>query len=167
MRFWWLIKIIALTVFVLIAVPAAKSANLEPFLPGGWGNPISGGVGVLGAAASIFFAYVGFDAVSTAAEETKNPQRNIPIGLIASLLICTAFYLLVGYGAAGSIGAQPMLGANGLPLDPGTPEMMQACVRSPSAGVQQRAARACDARARFRGNRQLDRHRRASWRCPP
>jgi APA family basic amino acid/polyamine antiporter len=123
------VKIIALTVFVLIAVPAAKSANLEPFLPGGWGSP-TGGVGVLGAAASIFFAYVGFDAVSTAAEETKNPQRNIPIGLIASLLICTAFYLLVGYGAAGSIGAQPMLGANGLPLDPGTPQMMQACVGS-------------------------------------
>src|SRR5690348_9158544 len=121
------IKIIALTVFILIAVPAAKSGNLEPFLPGGWGNPLGGGVGVLGAAASIFFAYVGFDAVSTAAEETKNPNRNIPIGLIGALLICTVFYLLVGYGAAGSIGAQPMLGANGLPLDPGTPEMMAAC----------------------------------------
>ena len=121
------IKIVALTVFVLIAVPAAKTANLVPFLPGGWGNPLGGGVGVLGAAASIFFAYVGFDAVSTAAEETKNPNRNIPIGLIASLGICTIFYLLVGYGAAGSIGAQPMLGANGMPLDPGTPEMMTAC----------------------------------------
>ena len=120
------IKIVALTVFIAIAVPAAKSGNLEPFLPGGWGSPL-GGVGVLGAAASIFFAYVGFDAVSTAAEETKNPNRNIPIGLIASLLVCTAFYLLVGYGAAGSIGAQPMLGANGLPLDPGTPEMTAAC----------------------------------------
>ena len=123
------IKIIALTVFVAIAVPAAKAGNLEPFLPGGWGSP-TGGIGVLGAAASIFFAYVGFDAVSTAAEETKNPNRNIPIGLIASLVICTIFYLLVGYGAAGSVGAQPMLGANGLPLDPGTPEMAAACVGS-------------------------------------
>lgn len=121
------IKIIALTVFVVIAVPAAKSGNLHPFLPGGWGSPL-GGAGVLGAAASIFFAYVGFDAVSTAAEETKNPQRNLPIGLIASLAICTIYYLLVGYGAAGAIGAQPMLGANGLPLDPGTPEMAAACV---------------------------------------
>ena len=121
------IKIVALTVFILIAVPAAKSGNLVPFLPGGWGNPLGGGVGVLGAAASIFFAYVGFDAVSTAAEETRNPNRNIPIGLIGALLICTVFYLLVGYGAAGSIGAQPMLGANGMPLDPGTPEMMAAC----------------------------------------
>ena len=129
------IKIIALTVFIFIAVPAAKSGNLEPFLPGGWGNPLGGGVGVLGAAASIFFAYVGFDAVSTAAEETRNPNRNIPIGLIASLLICTAFYLLVGYGAAGSIGAQPMLGANGLPLDPGTPEMTAACASHAQALV--------------------------------
>lgn len=125
------IKIIALTAFIVIAVPAVKNANLHPFLPGGWGNPVgSNGVGVLGAAASIFFAYVGFDAVSTAAEETKNPNRNIPIGLIAALLICTIFYLLVGYGAAGSIGAQPMLGPNGLPLDPGTPAMTAACGNS-------------------------------------
>jgi len=123
------IKIVALTVFIFLAVPAVKSSNFEPFLPGGWGSPL-GGVGVLGAAASIFFAYVGFDAVSTAAEETKNPNRNIPIGLIGSLTVCTIFYLLVGYGAAGSVGAQPILGANGMPLDPGTPEMMAACANS-------------------------------------
>jgi len=123
------IKIVALTVFIFLAVPAVKSSNFETFLPGGWGSPL-GGVGVLGAAASIFFAYVGFDAVSTAAEETKNPNRNIPIGLIGSLTVCTIFYLLVGYGAAGSVGAQPILGANGMPLDPGTPEMMAACANS-------------------------------------
>ena len=123
------IKIVALTVFIFLAVPAVKSQNFEPFLPGGWGSPL-GGVGVLGAAASIFFAYVGFDAVSTAAEETKNPNRNIPIGLIGSLAVCTIFYLLVGYGAAGSVGAQPILGANGMPLDPGTPEMAAACMNS-------------------------------------
>jgi APA family basic amino acid/polyamine antiporter len=123
------IKIVALTTFIIFAFPAVKSTNFEPFLPGGWGSPL-GGAGVLGAAASIFFAYVGFDAVSTAAEETKNPNRNIPIGLIGSLAICTIFYLLVGYSAAGSVGAQPMLGANGVPLDPGTPEMMAACANS-------------------------------------
>lgn len=123
------IKIVALTVFIFYAFPAVKTSNFEPFLPGGWGSPL-GGVGVLGAAASIFFAYVGFDAVSTAAEETKNPNRNIPIGLIASLTICTIFYLLVGYSAAGSVGAQPMLGADGMPLDPGTPAMVAACVGS-------------------------------------
>jgi APA family basic amino acid/polyamine antiporter len=75
-------------------------------LPNGWGTPLSG-VGVLGAAASIFFAYVGFDAVSTAAEETENPNRNVPIGLIGSLAVCTVFYLLVSYTAIGSMGAQP------------------------------------------------------------
>ncbi|MCA1713603.1 MAG: amino acid permease [Gammaproteobacteria bacterium] len=101
-----LVKIAALTAFVVLVMPEVKSANFEPMLPNGWGTPLSG-VGVLGAAASIFFAYVGFDAVSTAAEETKNPQRNIPIGLIGSLAICTVFYLLVSYAAVGAIGAQP------------------------------------------------------------
>jgi basic amino acid/polyamine antiporter, APA family len=100
------VKIIALTVFVVLAFPAVKAGNFVPMLPNGWGTPLSG-VGVLGAAASIFFAYVGFDAVSTAAEETRNPNRNIPIGLIGSLAICTIFYLLVAYAATGAIGAQP------------------------------------------------------------
>ncbi|HEY0229801.1 MAG TPA: amino acid permease [Dokdonella sp.] len=120
------IKIVALTVFIIIALPAAKTANFSPFLPGGWGTPM-GGVGVLGAAASIFFAYVGFDAVSTAAEETKNPNRNIPIGLIGSLVICTIFYLLVGYGAVGAAGSQPLLGPDGVPFVPGSEEFAAAC----------------------------------------
>lgn len=125
------IKIIALTVFIVIAVPAVKNANLHPFLPTGWGSPVgSNGVGVLGAAASIFFAYVGFDAVSTAAEETRNPNRNVPIGLIAALVICTIFYLLVGYGAAGSVGAQPLTSATGAFLDPGTSSFAAACGNS-------------------------------------
>jgi APA family basic amino acid/polyamine antiporter len=105
------IKIAALTLFIIITLPLATGHlnNFNPFTPRGWGNPLDGtGVGVLGAAASIFFAYVGFDAVSTAAEETKNPQRNVPIGLIASLLICTVFYLLVASGVIGSFGAQPL-----------------------------------------------------------
>ncbi|MDE2407223.1 MAG: amino acid permease [Xanthomonadaceae bacterium] len=123
-----LIKVIALTAFIFIAVPAAKDVNFQPFFPTGWGSPL-GGVGVLGAAASIFFAYVGFDAVSTAAEETKNPNRNIPIGLIGSLLVCTIFYMLVGYGAVGAIGSQPMI-VNGIALHPGTPEMAAACAGS-------------------------------------
>ncbi|TAN08299.1 MAG: amino acid permease [Rhodanobacteraceae bacterium] len=125
------IKIVALAAFIVIALPAVKNANLHPFLPTGWGNPLgSNGVGVLGAAASIFFAYVGFDAVSTAAEETRNPNRNIPIGLIGALLICTIFYLLVGYGAAGSVGAQPLTSAAGAFLDPGTPSFAAACGNS-------------------------------------
>ena len=102
------IKIAALTMFIILAIPAVKGGNFEPMFPNGWGSPLGGsGMGVLGAAASIFFAYVGFDAVSTAAEETNNPNRNIPIGLIGSLAVCTIFYLLVAYAATGSVGAQP------------------------------------------------------------
>ena len=123
-----LIKITALTLFVVITLPiafgGAHAANFHPFTPRGWGNPLdSTGTGVLGAAASIFFAYVGFDAVSTAAEETKNPQRNVPIGLIASLGICTIFYLLVASGAIGAYGAQPLLDAQGVPFKEGSPEL--------------------------------------------
>ena len=117
------IKVLALVMFVAVALPAAQDVNFAPFLPGGY-------PGVYAAAASIFFAYVGFDAVSTAAEETKNPQRNIPIGLIASLGVCTVFYLLVGYAATGSVGAQPMLGADGLPLATGSTALAAACAGS-------------------------------------
>ena len=124
-----IVKVVALTAFIFIALPAVKDANFKPFVPNGWGSPM-GGIGVLGAAASIFFAYVGFDAVSTAAEETKNPNRNIPIGLIGSLGVCTVYYLLVSYSAIGSIGAQPIMGPDGLALQPGTPEMAAACKAS-------------------------------------
>lgn len=119
------IKIVALTIFVALTLPMADSANFNPFMPGGFFE--AGGVGVGGAAATIFFAYVGFDAVSTAAEETKNPQRNVPIGLIGSLGICTIFYILVAAGAIGTIGGQPVMGADGIPLITGSPELARQC----------------------------------------
>jgi APA family basic amino acid/polyamine antiporter len=125
-----LIKVSALTLFLIITLPmlSGHMANFHPFAPRGWGNPLSSsGTGILGAAASIFFAYVGFDAVSTAAEETKNPQRNVPIGLIGSLLICTVFYLLVAAGVIGSYGAQPLMDpATGLPFKEGSPALYSA-----------------------------------------
>jgi APA family basic amino acid/polyamine antiporter len=120
------VKITALTAFVVITLPMVTGhlSNFTPFTPRGWGNPLgSTGTGVLGAAASIFFAYVGFDAVSTAAEETKNPQRNVPIGLIGSLLICTVFYLLVAAGAIGAFGAQPLAGLDGRFFADGSPDL--------------------------------------------
>jgi len=121
------IKVTALTLFLIITLPmlSGHMDNFHPFAPRGWGNPLSSsGTGILGAAASIFFAYVGFDAVSTAAEETKNPQRNVPIGLIGSLLICTVFYLLVSAGVVGSYGAQPLIDpATGLAFKEGSPEL--------------------------------------------
>jgi len=116
------IKLVALGAFIWLALPVINSNNFHPFLPNGWGT-----MGVIGAASSIFFGYVGFDAVSTAAEETKNPQRNLPIGLIASLAICTIIYLLVAAGAIGSYGAQPVYGANGEALEPGTMAFQAQC----------------------------------------
>lgn len=113
------IKITALSAFILLTLPILNRHNFHPFLP-------TGTSGAFGAAASIFFAYVGFDAVSTAAEETRNPQRNVPIGLIGSLLICTLFYLLVAAGAIGAMGAQPVM-AGGMALPPGSPELAGRC----------------------------------------
>jgi basic amino acid/polyamine antiporter, APA family len=121
------IKITALSVFVILTLPVIDSANFEPFAPGGLFGGFGSGVGIVGAAATMFFAYVGFDAVSTAAEETKNPQRNVPIGLIGSLLICTIFYMLVSAGAVGAIGGQPILGASGAPIPAGSEELARQC----------------------------------------
>jgi len=114
------VKIAALSLFVVLALPVMNLEHFEPFTPTGFG-------GISAAAASIFFAYVGFDAVSTAAEETKDPQRNMPIGLIGSLGICTIFYMLVAAGVIGGVGAQPMLDAGGAALPTGSPQLTAAC----------------------------------------
>ncbi len=129
------IKVAALTIFVglTLSSPSFDTANFNPFLPagifGGWGT----GVGAVGAAATIFFAYVGFDAVSTAAEETKNPQRNVPIGLVGSLLFCTVFYILVAAGAVGTIGGQPIMGPGGVPFPAGSEELARQCAMAEHA----------------------------------
>ena len=121
------IKVTALTAFVILTLPRMDADNFSPFMPGGLFGGFGSGVGVVGAAATMFFAYVGFDAVSTAAEETKNPQRNVPIGLIGSLLICTIFYMLVAAGAVGTMGGQPIMGADGTPLATGSEELARQC----------------------------------------
>ncbi len=130
-----LIKVTALAAFVGLTLmsPEFDTANFNPFLPagifGGWGT----GVGAVGAAATIFFAYVGFDAVSTAAEETKDPQRNVPIGLVGSLLFCTVFYILVAAGAVGTIGGQPIMGPGGVPFPAGSEELALQCAMAEHA----------------------------------
>ncbi|MBX3560289.1 MAG: amino acid permease [Sphingomonas sp.] len=121
------IKIITLTAFIALTLPAVEMENFNPFLPAGMFGGFGSGIGVVGAAATIFFAYVGFDAVSTAAEETKNPQRNVPIGLIGSLLVCTIFYILVAAGAIGSLGGQPIMGPNGVPFPAGSEALALQC----------------------------------------
>ena len=123
------IKVIALTVFIVLTLPKVEAENFNPFLPAGVFGGFGSGIGAVGAAATIFFAYVGFDAVSTAAEETRDPQKNVPIGLVASLLICTVFYILVAAGAIGAspTGGQPILGPNGIPFPAGSEELARQC----------------------------------------
>lgn len=123
------IKVTALTAFIALTLtsPEFDTAKFNPFLPAGVFGGIGTGLGAVGAAATIFFAYVGFDAVSTAAEETKNPQRNVPFGLIGSLLFCTVFYILVAGGAIGTIGGQPIMGPNGIPFPAGSEELARQC----------------------------------------
>ncbi|RVT92597.1 amino acid permease [Sphingomonas crocodyli] len=125
------IKVTALTLFIVLAVPVMNTPQFSPFAPTGF-------VGISMAAASIFFAYVGFDAVSTAAEETKNPQRNMPIGLIGSLAICTIFYMLVAAGVIGAPGlsTQPVVDAAGAVLEPGSRELAQQCAARAAEGFK-------------------------------
>ena len=121
------IKVAALVLFVALTLPAMQADNFQPFSPNGFFGDASG-MGIAGAAASIFFAYIGFDAVSTAAEETRNPQRNMPIGLIGSLAVCTVFYLLVSAGAVGSVGAAPVVDpGTGVAFEPGSAGLAAAC----------------------------------------
>ena len=90
------IKVLAVLIFLGVGFSHVEPTNWEPYAPYGWS-------GVMGAAAVVFFAYIGFDAVSTTAEEAKNPQRDLPIGIIASLLICTVLYIAVAAVLSGII----------------------------------------------------------------
>jgi APA family basic amino acid/polyamine antiporter len=95
------IKLLTIAVFVGVAVFHVDPGHWTPFMPYGWfdrtvdANGASVTVGVLAAASTVFFAYVGFDAVSTAVEESRNPRRDVPIGILASLGFCTLIYILV------------------------------------------------------------------------
>jgi len=99
------IKLVALTLFVIYALPAFNSANLHPFMPYGFGSVESGGHkrGVMAAAAIVFFAFYGFDAVATSAEETKNPKRDLTIGIVGSMLVFTVIYMAVAITAIGAL----------------------------------------------------------------
>jgi APA family basic amino acid/polyamine antiporter len=90
------VKLLVLAVFVGLGAMHIDTANYTPFAPNGWR-------GIHQGAAIVFFAYIGFDAISTAAEETKNPQRNMPIGILGGLAICTVIYVVVGLVATGLV----------------------------------------------------------------
>ncbi|SER98883.1 amino acid permease [Sphingobium sp. YR768] len=105
-----IIKLVALSIFVAIALPAFHSTNLEPFMPYGFASTEIEGQkrGVMAAAAIVFFAFYGFDAVATSAEEAKNPGRDLTIGIIGSMLVCTLIYMAVAIAAIGALPFQQL-----------------------------------------------------------
>ena len=90
------IKLVVLGFFLTVSFSYVEPANWHPFIPNGFS-------GVAAGAAIVFFAYIGFDAISTTAEETRDPQRNMPIGIIGSLIVCTVIYILVAAVFTGMI----------------------------------------------------------------
>jgi APA family basic amino acid/polyamine antiporter len=90
------VKLVVLGFFLTVSFGHVQPANWQPFAPNGFG-------GIAAGAAIVFFAYIGFDAISTTAEETRNPQRDMPIGIIGSLIICTVIYILVAAVFTGMI----------------------------------------------------------------
>lgn len=100
------IKMLALAMFIVIALTAFNADHFTPFMPYGFGKhgPAGQEVGVMAAAAIIFFAFYGFDAIATAAEEAKNPGRDLAIGIVGSMILCVVIYMAV---AAAAIGAEP------------------------------------------------------------
>jgi APA family basic amino acid/polyamine antiporter len=101
------VKLLVLGLFVVVGAMNIDTSNYVPFAPNGWR-------GIHQGAAIVFFAYIGFDAISTAAEETKNPQRNMPIGILGGLAICTVIYVIVGAVATGLVPYQQLKGADPL-----------------------------------------------------
>src|SRR5216110_118358 len=90
------IKLLVLGLFIVAGLTHIHTENYTPLTPNGWR-------GIHQGAAIVFFAYIGFDAISTAAEETKNPQRNLPIGILGGLAICTVIYVIVGAVLTGMV----------------------------------------------------------------
>jgi APA family basic amino acid/polyamine antiporter len=91
-----IIKLAVLALFIAVGVMNLNPANYTPFAPNGF-------TGIHQGAAIVFFAYIGFDAISTAAEETRNPQRNLPIGILGGLAVCTIIYVIVGVVLTGLV----------------------------------------------------------------
>jgi len=97
------IKLVAIVIFIFAVIGYLHPGNWHPFMPNGWSGVLTGG-------SIIFFTYIGFDSVSTAAEECRNPQRDLPIGIIATLAVCTVLYIAVAVCLTGLVPWQSMVG---------------------------------------------------------
>lgn len=109
------LKITVVLAFIFIGFKYIRAENLTPFVPentGIFGE--YGWSGVLRGAAIVFFAYIGFDAVSTAAQETKNPRRNMPIGILGSLLVCSILYMVFSFVMTGVVDYHAYIGAESI-----------------------------------------------------
>jgi len=102
-----IIKLAVLTLFIGVGMMNLNPANYTPFAPNGF-------TGIHQGAAIVFFAYIGFDAISTAAEETRNPQRNLPLGILGGLAVCTVIYVIVGIVLTGLVPYQELAVADPL-----------------------------------------------------
>ena len=98
-------KLLALALFIVVALPSFNADNFTPFMPYGFprSGPSGSEVGVMAAAAIIFFAFYGFDAIATAAEEAKNPDRDLAIGIVGSMVLCVIIYMAVAAVAIGAL----------------------------------------------------------------
>ena len=105
-----LVKLIAIFTFIFVAAFNVDISNWQPFMPYGWFEKLDNGntIGVLAGASIVFFAYVGFDAVSTAGDEAINPQRDLPRGIIYSLIFCTIIYIIVSALLTGVVNYQEL-----------------------------------------------------------
>ena len=99
------IKLLALALFIAVCLPIFDIGHFEPFMPYGFprSGPAGSEVGVMAAAAIIFFAFYGFDAIATAAEEAKNPDRDLAIGIVGSMILCVLIYMAVAAAAIGAL----------------------------------------------------------------
>ena len=100
------VKLAALALFVAVALPVFDASHFHPFMPMGFPRSGAAGseVGVMAAAAIIFFAFYGFDAIATAAEDAKNPGRDLAIGIVGSMAVCVVIYMVIAATAIGAIG---------------------------------------------------------------
>jgi APA family basic amino acid/polyamine antiporter len=105
-----LVKLIAIFTFIFVAAFNVDITNWQPFMPYGWFEKLDNGstIGILAGASIVFFAYVGFDAVSTAGDEAINPQRDLPRGIIYSLIFCTIIYIIVSALLTGVVNYQEL-----------------------------------------------------------
>ncbi len=143
-----MVKLLALALFIMVCLPVFDAGNLDPFMPHGfaahWGTGPDGKpleVGVMAAAAIIFFAFYGFDAIATAAEEAKNPERDLAIGIVGSMILCVLIYMAVAAAAIGALAYTQF--AN-------SPEPLALILREIGAGLGSARSWRCRRWSRFR-----------------